>query len=276
MNDNDSTAGPPVSRRRFLLAAGGTASVGGLLGTTPESGRPGAIAIDGSPAHLPLTERVVTAFRRHRPDVPVTIETSGTADALRRFVDGTVDVSLGGRPMTAEERARIAATGASTTRALVSLGRATMIGSSGWRRSIGERRLERSWRAGIERPALVESAYQSERHRAPRFGDTTAGDPAAVLSAPSLRSDSTAVVYGDRRYQYSDGSGGAGYYEVATDEIVEAVDVRDGDAVPLHRVGTVSSRGRPTDARGVRTLTRLYAAAAIDGGSGGDDRSLGL
>lgn len=268
--DGQRPARTPVSRRRFLLATGGAASVGlGALASGRGAGEVGAVSVDGTRSHLRLTGSLAAAFRRRRPDVPVSVDASGTADAARRFVDGDVDVYLGGRPLTADRRTRAAATDDRVASSVVVLGRHALVASPTWRRRLGSGRLGRLWREGDEWRTFVESHRLRRPHRRSRVGGDGRAGPSQVTARGAGASEATVLVYGDRAHQYADGSGGTGYYEVAPDELV--VDgatnrsATDGD-VPLLELGFLYSRGGAAGAEEVRALTRLYERAAVDGG----------
>jgi phosphate transport system substrate-binding protein len=84
------------------VAACGDDDDGGGDSSTP-SGLSGAIRIDGSSTVAPLTQAIAEEFNAEKPDVDITVGTSGTGGGFEKFCAGETDISDASRPIEEDE-----------------------------------------------------------------------------------------------------------------------------------------------------------------------------
>jgi phosphate transport system substrate-binding protein len=70
---------------------------------TPTSDVSGRVKIDGSSTVVPVTKRVVEAFRQEHPRVEVSVENSGTGAGFKKFCAGETDINDASRPINQDE-----------------------------------------------------------------------------------------------------------------------------------------------------------------------------
>jgi phosphate transport system substrate-binding protein len=63
----------------------------------------GSVKIDGSSTVVPVTKRVVEAFRQEHPGVQVSVENSGTGAGFKKFCAGETDINDASRPINQDE-----------------------------------------------------------------------------------------------------------------------------------------------------------------------------
>jgi len=96
-----------MNMKRYALSA---AIAAGVLVASTSSGMAqgsehlrGRIEIDGSSTVYPISEAVASAFRKHFPNVNVTVAISGTGGGFKRFAVGETDISDASRPIKPNE-----------------------------------------------------------------------------------------------------------------------------------------------------------------------------
>lgn len=96
-----------VSRRRFLVAAGGIGAAGlaGCLGGGNQGdGLSGNISISGSSTVYPVTTAMSEEFSREHPNVNISISRDGTSGGFKNaFIPGESDINNASRPISKSE-----------------------------------------------------------------------------------------------------------------------------------------------------------------------------
>lgn len=223
--ENDRGIPSPVSRRRFLLAAGTTAAVS--LPTMAASGTTtGELTIDGSPMQLGFARRVKEQVQRTHSSVSVSLSGSGTTAGLRRFAAGELDVVVGSRPILPAEHERATTNGiryASREAAIDTI--ALVQSEQAWYECLSASQVAEQWAgdAEVETWAEIESDVTATTATTDQSAGkaTTRAPPGSKprIHRSSLEQDRPILVRGVRAYQYATGFGGLGYYEPNTDDL---------------------------------------------------------
>lgn len=237
--DGESTTDASLSRRSFVVAGGsaaGTVVVGGV-----------ASADDGGGPVVGATEPYVPAAREAASDAATPVEVRPATS-----LDDSPDVLVSGRP-EAED-------GGHDVHEAVVDGRAALTNPEG------------TWRGVLSR-SDVRDRWSSES--AVETFSEVAGDGAdgiGSLKRPDENADdAAALVRGTRAYQYAEGRGGVGYYDVDADTIADAADgAADEATVQVVRLGYVHAAQESVDDERVAAFLDSYrtrAAEANDGSS---------
>lgn len=87
----------PAAALLVAVACGGGAS------STPGSGGPALVTLDGSSTVFPISEAVAEEFQRATPNTRVTVGISGTGGGFQKFCRVETDISNASRPISATE-----------------------------------------------------------------------------------------------------------------------------------------------------------------------------
>lgn len=91
---------------RLLIATTFVAGIGTISGCgNRDSGRAGAVSINGSSTVAPITTAVAEEFLKDNPDVQVSVGTSGTGAGFKKFSAGEIDICDASRAIKDSERA---------------------------------------------------------------------------------------------------------------------------------------------------------------------------
>lgn len=236
--DLEATTDASLTRRSFVLAGGSAAGtvVGGV-----------ASADGGDDLVVGATEPYVLAAREAASDVASPIRVRQAAS-----LDDAPAVLVSGRPGTAD--------GIGTVRDVVVDGRAALTNPEGtWRAVLPRSDVRECWasEAAVETFSEVDGdgAVEVERVERP---DGSAGDAGTL-------------VRGTRAYQYAEGRGGVGYYDVDPEAITEVTDGTEEEAaVQVVRLGYVYAERESVDAEPVSAFLDRYGTRAADANDGPD------
>ncbi|MDX1681695.1 MAG: PstS family phosphate ABC transporter substrate-binding protein [Phycisphaeraceae bacterium] len=206
----------------------------------------GKVVIDGSSTVYPVSEAVASAFRKHFPNVKVTVAVSGTGGGFKRFVVGETDISNASRPMKFEEFKQAAANGVEFIEIPVALDGLTIVVSpdNDWVDALTVEQLRKIY--------LAESAAKTWKELDPSWPDRpikvyspgtesgtfdyfheVMGEDAALRSDMATSEDDNVLVTGVQRDKYAIGYFGASYYYNNEDKLkaVAIVNPDSGEAV---------------------------------------------
>lgn len=235
--DGESATGASLSRRSFVVAGGsaaGTVVVGGV-----------ASAGDGDAPVVGATEPYVPAAREAASDGESPVRVRPAAS-----LDGTPTVLVSGRPEAVDE--------SSVVQDVVVDGRAALTNPEGdWRDVLSRSAVRDRWGS--------DSAVET-------FGevDGDGADGVERVERPDGSVDDAAtLVRGTRAYQYAEGRGGVGYYDVDPEAIADAADgTEDGAAVPVVRLGYVHADREAVDDERVLAFLDSYGTRAAEANDG--------
>lgn len=241
--DGEAASDASLSRRSFVVAGGsaaGTVVVGGV-----------ASAGDGNALVVGATEPYVPAAREAASDAASPVEVRPASS-----LDDSPDVLVSGRP-EAED-------GGHDVHEAVVDGRAALTNPEGtWRDVLSRSDVRDRWSS--ETP--VETFSEVDGDGADGIGSLERPDGSG--------SDAAALVRGTRAYQYAEGRGGVGYYDVDAEAIADAADgAADEAAVQVVRLGYVYTDSDSVDDERVSAFLDSYgtrAAGANDGSSSSVD-----
>ena len=222
--DREATTDASLSRRSFVLAGGsaaGTVVVGGV-----------AAADDDAPV-VGVTEPYLPAAREAASAASGSIRVR----SAREF-DGSPAVLVSGRPEASDEDLDV-------QDAVIDGGAALTNRDGTWRDVLARSEVRDRWAS--ESAVETWSEYGSA---APDGLDGAERPDGADAPASTL-------VRGTRAYQYAEGRGGVGYYDVDREAIADAADVED-DAVPVVRLGYVHADWAAVDDERVSAFLDSY------------------
>lgn len=81
----------------------GTDAQTGTQTDTAETQVSSQVQIDGSSTVYPLTNAIAKAFQQEQPNVPISVDFSGTTGGFRKFCAGETDINNASRPISTEE-----------------------------------------------------------------------------------------------------------------------------------------------------------------------------
>lgn len=207
MRTESADARSAVRRRDVLLAAGAAATGSLLTGASGERGSLGAPEIAVTEPYAAAVEDLAADFERAAGEA-VAVRTVA-ADALESADDLAADALVAGRPVTD-----------GSLRRDVAVHGAAALAADGWYEPLSGGALRERWTAGDP----VET-----------WSETDPETAAALGSVAGPAADGRRLVRGSRSFQYANGRGAVGYYEVADDEIAASTD----GALPLARLAYV-------------------------------------
>lgn len=196
-----------VRRRDVLLAAGAAASAPLLSGASGGGASLGGPTVAVTEPYEAAVADLAAAFERAAGEA-VAVQTVA-ADGVDAARERAADVLVSGRPVAGESLRRDVAVHGSAA-----------LAAEGWREPLSGRALRERWTASDP----VETWSETDPETAGALG--AAAGPAA---------DGRRLVRGSRSFQYANGRGAVGYYEVADEEIAASSD----GTVPLARLAYV-------------------------------------
>ena len=236
--DGEAASDASLSRRSFVVAGGSAAGtvVGGV-----------ASADDGDALVVGATEPYLPAAREAASDAASPVEVRPAAS-----LDDSPDILVSGRP-EAED-------GGHDVHEAVVDGRAALTNPEGtWRDVLSRSDVRDRWSSDTP----VETFSEVDGDGADGIGNLERPDESA--------SDAAALVRGTRAYQYAEGRGGVGYYDVDAEAIADAADgAADEAAVQVVRLGYVHADPDSVDDGRVSAFLDSYGtrpARANDGPS---------
>lgn len=238
--DGEAATDASLSRRSFVVAGGSAAGSVVVDGV--------ASADDGDAPVVGATEPYGPAAREAATDVASPVRVRPAAS-----LEDAPDVLVSGRPGTDGE--------GSVVRDVVVDGRAALTTPEGtWRDVLSRSAVRDRWAS----ESAVETFIEVD-------GDGAAG--VERVERPDGRvGDDTTLVRGTRAYQYAEGRGGIGYYDIDAAAIVDDAEGTEAtEAVQIVRLGYVrADRGSVDDER-ISTFLDSYGTLAADvAGTSGD------
>ncbi|QLD87870.1 hypothetical protein HWV07_01980 [Natronomonas salina] len=235
--DGEATSDASLSRRSFVVAGGttaGTVVVGGVA-----SGDDGGAPIVGA------TEPYVPAAREAASDAASPVQVRPAAS-----LDDSPDVLVSGHPEAGD--------GGHDVHEAVVDGQGALTNPEGtWRRVLSRSDVRDRWSS----ESAVETFSEVDGHGAGGIGS---------LERPGgSADDAAALVRGTRAYQYAEGRGGVGYYDVDAEAIADAADgTEDEAAVQVVRLGYVHADPDSVDDERVSTFLDSYGTRVPEANGG--------
>lgn len=241
-----------TASRRAILAATGTAAVGGLVSTTTAE-RPVTVARDRT--LRPVSAELERATEQ--ADIVLSMTAVGVEDGVERFIGGEVDVLHARRPLLSREATAADEHGVeyevfeSTVDGIV-----VLTGTDGWRTSLSTEELTALRESNPEGGTWAEVVPRD-------VASIRIGSDGTTVDSP-VQSDGSAVVRGVRPHQYAIGHGGLGYYRVTPSDLTPASAVDDGTAhTPLAQLRYTYVNTDRVQHHGIASFLDLFATYAM-------------